>query len=674
MDPWLTDPIITAAPPVQGPSAAVAPPPQPAPPPQAGPPVATPGPWDQDPIVKSAHKKQGLLKTLAQEAGSGVPIAGAWVPKSQETLQFEQQHPWYAGAARLAGGVGGTALGLAGLAAAGTGIPEALAGTGLGALGANAAFGAGLSAADTAARQYHDTGEVNPWNVALSGAVGGVAGAAAPAIGSAASKVVGGVANKIGSALGNKPQVGPVTGLGLDKAVNAVRASGLTDAQIAAKQAALGPEGMAGEYSPQLGGYTTGIANLPGEGRDTIVNAYEQRQAQAPQRIEDAITNAMGPRVNLVAQNAAREAAYRSGADPIWNAWRNASVFPTQEVKDLTGLLEDHGFFNDAKNMLDIEGQPWQQNFFTTGQRRAWPTTQAWSYAKQAIDGRINQNQPTFGNPGDPNKVRLYTGLKNRLLGIMSRNPSPTLDENGNPTTIGNLWQRARDASANHFAIDNAQNLGKGIFDSTTNPDEFEAEWHTLSAPEQQAAQQGARQSIADLMDKTARGDTAVRDKFRAPAAQQKLRTMIGDPAADQLTSAMEQEKLYRDQYNETIKNSQTAIRQQYAGQVTPPNKPGLVQRMAHFYNPHVTPMGFLEFTGLPEMEANSREAQYEQARAQLAKLLTAKGPQAANYVKALKNFRRPSETVAPQARKYARTLMQNLPIAIGSGGTQQSE
>ena len=80
------------------------------------------------------------------------------------------------------------------------------------------------------------------------------------------------------------------------------------------------------------------------------------------------------------------------------------------------------------------------QNFFTPGERKQWPTAEAWDYVKQAIDGRIRAAMPTATSNGSPNEVRIYTGLKNRLVDAIDNRPDDR---------VAGVWQAARQSWAN---------------------------------------------------------------------------------------------------------------------------------------------------------------------------------------------------------------------------------
>jgi hypothetical protein len=114
---------------------------------------------------------------MGMEAAKGVPVAGAYVPQIPEMTALEQEHPSYATAAKIEGGILGT-LPMIGAA------PEAFgASAGQGLLARTLLAGgsnAGLSAADTAARGGN--ADVIKNNAMLSALIGGgfpLAGAAA---------------------------------------------------------------------------------------------------------------------------------------------------------------------------------------------------------------------------------------------------------------------------------------------------------------------------------------------------------------------------------------------------------------------------------------------------------------------------------------------------------------
>ena len=98
-------------------------------------------------------------------------------------------------------------------------------------------------------------------------------------------------------------------------------------------------------------------------------------------------------------------------------------------------MLERDGLLTDAQRLMALEGRDAQVNFFVTGDRKAWPTTEAFDYVKQAMDGRIGG---ALRN-GDLNLARIYRGVKERLDNAVA---------NSNPDAA-QVWRQARDTWGN---------------------------------------------------------------------------------------------------------------------------------------------------------------------------------------------------------------------------------
>ena len=196
----------------------------------------------------------------------------------------------------------------------------------------------------------------------------------------------------------------------------------LSDADINETLSRLGPHAFLAEFGPNSMGSAQALATLPGQGKTVVQAAFDARQAGQRGRIDQAITDTMGPRINLNSLTAQGQADRSQAAGQLYDQFRNTTVFPTQGVKDLIGGsgtggrripgLEELGLLGDANQMAKLEaaatGQPNppMDNFFTTGDRKSWPTTQSFDYIKQAIDKRIDGSYNDFGQP--TNITRLH--------------------------------------------------------------------------------------------------------------------------------------------------------------------------------------------------------------------------------------------------------------------------
>lgn len=584
---------------------------------------------DDDWIVPTKAPGEDVAAGMALR---GIPVLGAYIPQAEAAIRAaaqpltgvgekgetfseryaknlplreadyaaaEKARPITSEVLKLGGGtaallpLGATALGARALGAAGPLVARVPAG---------AASGAAIAAADAAARGQDPL---------TGGVIGGALGGALPVVGAVGGRAIQGARDLINPAAATERLAGR---MGRTAAI----ADDLTPAAIAARGAELGAAGTAADFGPNMRGLAQSIATQPGAGKRAVFDALEQRAAQSRDRVESAVTTALGPRQDVELLTRGEEAGRRAAADPLYEAWRSTRVHPTDEVKSLVPVLERNGLLNDARKLMDLEGRNTNVNFFTGGDRKAWPTTETFDYVKQAIDTRIAAAQ----RAGARNEVRIYTGVKRRLDQAI---------ENSNPAAA-DVWRQAREAWANPTAIMEARNAGQEVFSTATRRDVLRGEIAAMSGPERTAFREGARDALADMMDRSIRGDANTRNMLLAPANQEKLHLVTGNPrrTAD-LIQRLQREVSFADTHHRVIGNSETAARLAM-GEVTkaPAGSPLLdYVRNLDFSRPASWVGRGQALNAAEEMAGSRRQAQYEQARAILARRLMQQGPRA---------------------------------------------
>lgn len=563
----------------------------------------------------------------------------------QTSRRVEEEHPYGATAAKVAGAVAGTAPLVAGAPAAfGIGdmpwVVRALTG---------GTTSSGIAAADAAAR-----GE----NVPAAAAVGALGGAALPiagkAIGSLGGKVAGAVAEETGPLAGMNQQA-------LGWASRAAKADGLTDAQIAEKSA--DPQRFLFEYGPNLFGRAQGTAVLPGQGKQELLAAIDKRSAGAPQRIESAITDVMGPRVNVATLTREGIAERKEAAGPLFDAFRTTQVHPTDELKALVPVLEKDGLLAAGRHLMELEtaatGRPHPptMNFFTGGDRKDWPTTESFQYIKQAIDDKIGSS---FVEGRPTNATRIYTLLKKKLDSSI---------ENANPEAAA-VWKQARDAWGTPSGIMNARQRGQEAWLPSYRRDEMLYDLTEMSAPERTAFKQGARDALAKKFDDNIHGNRQVRDQLLAPTNQEKLDYLATnkDVKSQTLIDKLEAEREFAATPGAIKGGSQTSAREQSAAELKPDPSETFAHRVRHMYLPHVTPEMLIP-RSLEKVAAASQASKFEAARDALAPLLHKQGPEAAEMLRALVGWQGP---VSGRIDTGATNLLQMLSRGVQPAVPQQ--
>jgi hypothetical protein len=428
--------------------------------------------------------------------------------------------------------------------AAGSAIPMAMTGPGAVAMGLR-----GPSLAWRMLGGAAGQGAIGGTDAALRGdsplvgaGVGAAGGAVGPALGEGAAKLGGAAANYLWPRQGALAAVDPIN---INRLINAV--SGESLATLAAASDRVGPHGFVGDLNQGLTDLAGATAVTPGTGKPIVRQAYQARADAQGGRIENALTKALGPKLDQVQLAQMTTQARKAAADPLYEQWRNMQVQPTQEIKNLIPRLQAAKVFGPAKELAGISGEPINQNFFTTGPRKDFPTTQSWDYVKQALDRRINQ---AYNKEGGGPLARVLVGLKQDMIGEIEKTPA------------GKVWQQARSAFADKSALLDQQAAGRDTFlggRSGTTVDELRHEIQTLSAPEMVARRQGLRAAAQEALGATETGDTRLRTLMLAPNNQEKIRLMMGNSRdAEDLINALKQEKGHSEKAMDVLGNNAT--------------------------------------------------------------------------------------------------------------------
>lgn len=403
----------------------------------------------------------------------------------------------------------------------------------------------------------------------------------------------------------------------------------ITPAAIAQKAQELGPNATAAEYTRALGNTAGAVAALPGAGSDVLTNAALIRGAARPQRVEDAVTQALGAPIDVFARNEAEAAARSNAATPLYEAWRNTAVPMTPELQALMPQLAESGAVRGARSDMAIENVAAANASFPKGRidPNSPPSAEAWDYMKRNLDDKIEAAQ----RAGNNNRARQYTQLRNGIVDAIDNHPDPN---------VAGVWQQARQAYAQPTAILDARSAGQNVFKPSVSPNEFASQWRGMSVPEQQAHIEGARDALQQMLDSRNRS-TAVENFLQAPANVQKLATMVGQDRADALATAMRQERAQAAHEVRVAGGSETASRM--LGSQGLDNLPisNTVHEAIHTYAPDVTPLGLLQWTGIPQRlqkaESNYNKQVY---RPDMARILSQTGPEAERVLRGLLDYR----------------------------------
>lgn len=547
-----------------------------------------------------------LIMAATPGPGKADTFGQRFYDQKQADRAFALENPWTsAGAALL-----GSTIGYGGIAKAFPSLMGAVGPTVGARIYGGVAGGGALNALDAAMR-----GD-DPIAAAEIGAAGGLAG---PLIAQGAR---GGV-NALATHAWPRPgPLGSVPRSGLNILTNAFE--GETPATLAAAKARMGPAGFLGDLTPGTTDVTGAIADIPGAGKAAVRQAYAERADRQGDRIEGALTRAMGPRQNMVDLSNIHTEIRKLNADPLYEQWRTMQVHPTPEIKALIPRLEASGAFNAAEELGGITGKPLNRNFFTGGSKKDFPTTETWDLVKQGLDRRIDAAYSS----NDKRLASKLIELKGELIGEIEKTPA------------GDVWRRARREFADRSGIIDQLSAGRDTFvggRSGTSVDEFREEMRHLSRPELMARIQGARDIASEAMGASKNGDTALRNKLLAPNNQDKLKLLLGTADGEALIKSLRHEEYLGNQTANVLGNMQTgasgSMRSERKKMFEAPDLPSWLEHLdltkpGSWLPPSMTPHNVLQ--GI----VNARAGQAAPALAPL--MVTPQGPQLDAIVNAL--------------------------------------
>lgn len=519
---------------------------------------------------------------------------------------------------------GSTAANIAG--AVGTSIPLAMTGPGAVAMGLRGPSlgwrvlggmtGQGtIGATDAALR-----GD----NALVGGGVGAVGGAAGPLIGEGVSKAAPAVANYLWPRQGPLQNINPIN---TNRLIDAL--AGENHQSLAAASARVGQHGFIGDLNQGLTDLTGATAVTPGPGKAVVRRAYQGRADAQGQRLEDALTKALGPELDQVQLEKMTTDTAKKIYDPLYAQWRTMQVHPTQGIQDLLPRLQEAGAFGKAKHIAGIEGDSINRNFFVGGPRKDYPTTQSWDYIKQALDSKIGAAY----KQGENSTARALVRLKQDMISEIRKTPA------------GKIWDQARGAFADKESLLEQRKAGYDTFlggRSGISKDELREELKTISVPEMVIRRQGMRAAASDVLGETINGDTRLRNMMLSPNNQDKIRLMMGGGQdAEDLINSLMQEKGHGDKAIDVLGLKTTGSSNVERSERKNMLMPNLMKESDFHLQKPITwiPRSVREQFTLAGLVNSQRQAAHSAANDQLARILTLpNNPQSINLLMAVQN------------------------------------
>ena len=503
----------------------------------------------------------------------------------------QSEHP----VASIAGGVAGA-------------VPLAL--TGIGAAGEGAGLGArmlsgALAGGGTGALHGFGSGEGGPGNRAVQGAkegiIGGGIGAAIPAIGAGIGKVV--------QALkGARIPITNDPALSIGKAITR---EGLTPADAGQILDNLGPEAMLPDVGMNVQQQAGGIAATPGEAQKLLADAIKARQqgangrilsgvdevlgaAPVPSQVDEGLQASqrlLGPQYEeaLAGSRAVDTSAIANDLDAQAVNLRGAAQRAVQRVRDMLNVTGDDVLDPNPRTLLET---------------------------RKAIDGIL-------ATEADPNAIRVLTAARGQIDDVLG-NAVPGLK---NVDAQFAELARQREALAQGA---NVLDSGKTAIRPSELMDQVMQAGPIGPSGVPYRLSQGARAEIDRLLGTHGNDVVKLADIIKGEGSwnRQRLATLFGQDKADALIRILDREKTYQQTANAVLGNSLTAARLSAQrdlgiGAGGAMDKPAGVIRSLLNLKP-----GDAVSSAIDKVTAGLASARKEQAIGEMARMLTAQGPE----------------------------------------------
>lgn len=426
--------------------------------------------------------------------------------------------------------------------------------------------------------------------------------------------------------VGAEAAAGPLEGIS-SEAINQVarqlKADNWTPWTIDERLEKMSPHQFLAEVSPNLENRAAQVASYGGEGRNTIKTNVDQRHTEIKPRLKVLYDEAFGPVENLAQERRVLDIEQAKAADPLYQKFRDLQIHPTEKLKELSELFEKKGVFAEAKDIAEWQRVPWEENFFTPGKRKTYPTAQSWDLVKQALDAKI---EGSFVD-GRPTKwTRIYTQAKNDLINAIDNHPNPE---------IAGVWKEARAAYAEPASIKTAYDFGKKLLSDAVDANEVPFFTAAHSSKEMSAIAAGIRYELENQLGRAGAQEGRSIRQILSDNAQNKIRWIIGDEKAEKLFNAVDLENQIHGAQKRLIGGSPTAERMLGAAEefgAKPPRGAELAGEVFEtgvglIKEPKKTVTKAVSKFATEKM-ARAAEEKAAQLRAEIARIYTLQGPE----------------------------------------------
>jgi hypothetical protein len=505
------------------------------------------------------------------------------------------------------------------------------------------------------------------WHGFLGAVTGGVLGGTIPIVGSGAGKTMNWAADRIRSTAGMSREAAR-------RLLKALQPGG-PDA-VRAELDRLGPDAMLLDTSPAMRGTAQGAALNSDEGGSVMRDALTARDKGTSARITSDADAALGPAedpetvINAINAHRAQVEhiafpAALGNAPPV----RTASILQQFDTAIPRSVgMERKALENLRDMMMTAEQRPrlyasGRQQVNRRGQaifdRTEVPQNDAEVLHKvrQELDNVIDYDAPGLGVPAGAvaHQQGMLKWFRLQLNNALERQVPGYAEANAMSEVLAKRAEAVRAGT---------QYLGAGR--TTPSPQRFAAGFELLSQEERNALAKGSRGDIARIVGTKADDLPALRSELLGDGGWNaaNLATVHGQEAADQLAGSVERNLKFRETYDDIVKKSEAARQQAAADamKLAPPSETPLI-------NPNMTLTGF---TGTLAKKAGAGlvnallEKDPEKSYGEIARILSAQGPEARAYLDALAGNLNRRAAVAPTLNRLGDRA--SLALILGGG------
>jgi len=402
----------------------------------------------------------------------------------------------------------------------------------------------------------------------------------------------------------------------------------------------MGPEGMLLDAGPNLRQQAGALGARPGEAQRIIRDAMEARAAASGDRVRSMLERDVAPEQNI--PETIDDIATRRNAEATGNYRRayNVPVTITPTMQEALATPAGRTAVMRAQRLAANNREPFTADAMDT---------RSLHFVGQALGDMIRDAKPGTAN--------------HRALTRLQRVVYDDLEAQNLP------FKEAQAAYAEPSRLMDAMTAGQEVFRRTMSPNELMRMQASMSTAEREAFRKGARDAIGEIMG-TARNDAgaAYRELAEKGWNREKLSIVIGRDEAERLVRGLGNERTFANSAQEITRNSETARRMSGIQDLQNTSGPGPIRQG---YNAGGT-LGLIRSIateGADKLLTGVPDAELDKIATEMARMLTARGPERDAAVAALAQLQSRHTTNAAVVERMTR-LTEKV-VMLMNAGTQ---